>query len=190
MRTTMITKRTIRCAAPALLATLGFLLVPAPSMAALEIAWFTIDSGGATTSVGGTLTLGGTAGQPDAGVLTGGTLTLSGGFWKGGALPAAVDGEATASGLAFRIHPGAPNPFSTSTRIVLELPEARSVRARIYDPSGRVVKRLFERTLPAGRYEFPWNGTDDDGHRLACGVYLLAVSAGDTTMRRSLVLVE
>lgn len=189
MRTTMITKRTIQQAAPALLATLGFLLAPAPSMGALEIAWFTIDSGGTTASVAGTLTLGGTAGQPDAGVLTGGTLTLSGGFWKGGALPAAVDGEA-ASGLAFRIHPGMPNPFSTSTRIVLELPEARSVRARIYDPSGRVVKRLFERTLPAGRYEIPWNGTGDDGHRLACGVYLLAVSAGDTAMRRSLVLVE
>ena len=49
----------------------------------LEIPWFTVDSGGATTSAGGDFTLGGTAGQPDAGALSGGAYTLSGGFWPG-----------------------------------------------------------------------------------------------------------
>ena len=49
----------------------------------LEIPWFTVDSGGATASAGGDFTLGGTAGQPDAGALSGGAYTLSGGFWPG-----------------------------------------------------------------------------------------------------------
>ena len=46
------------------------------------------DSGGATFNTVGDYTLGGTAGQADAGVLAGGEYTLGGGFWRGGALAA------------------------------------------------------------------------------------------------------
>jgi hypothetical protein len=51
------------------------------------LTWSTIDAGGYTFSTGGDYTLGGTVGQPDAGLLTGGDFTLGGGFWGGGALP-------------------------------------------------------------------------------------------------------
>ena len=44
------------------------------------IDWFTIDGGGGT-STGGTYTVSGTIGQPDAGRMSGGTYTLDGGFW-------------------------------------------------------------------------------------------------------------
>jgi hypothetical protein len=49
-----------------------------------DLSWYTIDGGGHTWSTGGTYTLGGTVGQPDAGNLAGGTYTLGGGFWQGG----------------------------------------------------------------------------------------------------------
>lgn len=49
-----------------------------------ELSWWTVDGGGGTYSSGGGYTLGGTAGQPDAGVLAGGGYTLGGGFWRGG----------------------------------------------------------------------------------------------------------
>jgi hypothetical protein len=49
-----------------------------------ELSWWTVDGGGGTFSTGGGYTLGGTAGQPDAGVLAGGGYTLGGGFWCGG----------------------------------------------------------------------------------------------------------
>ncbi len=45
-----------------------------------EISWHTIDAGGGT-STGGTYTLTGTIGQPDAGDMSGDNYTLSGGFW-------------------------------------------------------------------------------------------------------------
>ncbi|MFN2292208.1 MAG: hypothetical protein ACK2UC_13530 [Anaerolineae bacterium] len=45
------------------------------------LTWNTVDGGGYTFSSGGGYTLGGTVGQPDAGLLAGGTYTLSGGFW-------------------------------------------------------------------------------------------------------------
>jgi len=52
-----------------------------------SIDWWTIDSGGRTFSSGGAYSLGGTIGQPDAGVLAAGNYTLSGGFWNGPASP-------------------------------------------------------------------------------------------------------
>jgi hypothetical protein len=53
-----------------------------------DLTWSTVDGGGGTFSPGGGYSLGGTAGQPDAGLLTGGEYTLAGGFWRGGAVPA------------------------------------------------------------------------------------------------------
>ncbi|MCX7681983.1 MAG: hypothetical protein N2508_08500 [Anaerolineae bacterium] len=51
-----------------------------------DLTWNTVDSGGYTWSEGGGYALGGTVGQPDAGVaLTGGGYTLVGGFWGGAA---------------------------------------------------------------------------------------------------------
>lgn len=44
--------------------------------------WRTVDGGGGG-STGGIFMLSGTAGQPDAGSLTGGVYTLIGGFWGG-----------------------------------------------------------------------------------------------------------
>jgi hypothetical protein len=46
-----------------------------------DLAWWTIDGGGGTSS-GGTYSVTGTIGQPDAGVLSGGNYTLEGGFWS------------------------------------------------------------------------------------------------------------
>lgn len=50
-----------------------------------EITDSTIDCGGGTSS-GGTYSLSGTIGQPDAGAMTGGTFELQGGFCHGGVI--------------------------------------------------------------------------------------------------------
>ncbi len=49
-----------------------------------DLTWNTVDGGGYTWSEGGGYALGGTIGQPDAGTLSGGGYTLTGGFWGGG----------------------------------------------------------------------------------------------------------
>ena len=43
--------------------------------------WATVDGGGGTFSTGDGYNLGGSAGQPDAGALSGGDYTLHSGFW-------------------------------------------------------------------------------------------------------------
>jgi hypothetical protein len=50
--------------------------------AAFSIGWWTVDGGGGT-STSSAFTINGTAGQPDAGALTGTGFRLAGGFWSG-----------------------------------------------------------------------------------------------------------
>src|SRR6185295_3925531 len=67
-------------------ALVGLLVFTGVARAQYSIDWFTIDGGGGTSS-GGSYTLSGTIGQPDAGTLSGGNYTLEGGFWPGLVVP-------------------------------------------------------------------------------------------------------
>ncbi len=55
-----------------------------PEGGAFHIPWSTIDGGGVINASGGSFSLSGTIGQPDAGgPMTGGSFSLTGGFWAG-----------------------------------------------------------------------------------------------------------
>jgi len=77
------------------LAALVSLVLSATSVFAqnYSIDWFTIDGGGGT-STGGVYSVSGTIGQPDAGVLSGGSYSLIGGFW-GAIIPIQQEGGPT-----------------------------------------------------------------------------------------------
>ncbi len=63
-----------------LLVCAGFLPALAASAQNYSIDWYKI-AGGGGTSTGGTYTVSGTIGQPDAGIMSGGNYSLVGGFW-------------------------------------------------------------------------------------------------------------
>jgi hypothetical protein len=72
-----------------LLTLLGLLLSATTALAqsgnGYDLSWWTVDGGGHAFSTGGSYALGGTIGQPDAGVMSGGDFALQGGFWQAGA---------------------------------------------------------------------------------------------------------
>jgi hypothetical protein len=79
-----------RMKAKAILLALGALLLLVSVVGAqagagpgYDLSWWTVDGGGATLSANSGYSLGGTAGQADAGALVGGDYTLVGGFWGG-----------------------------------------------------------------------------------------------------------
>jgi hypothetical protein len=80
----------LRKAGKVLLPLVALLLLTSVALAqgSYDLSWWTVDGGGYTFSEGGGYSLGGTIGQPDAGVLSGGSYTLSGGFWRRGAVAA------------------------------------------------------------------------------------------------------
>jgi hypothetical protein len=59
---------------------------PSAPQSGYSIDWYTIDGGGAMNSTGGSYSLSGSIGQPDAGTLSGGSYQLNGGFWGGASI--------------------------------------------------------------------------------------------------------
>ena len=167
--------------------------VPAAAQFALD--WFTIDGGGAMQSSGGAYTLGGTIGQPDAGPMSGGNFELGGGFWMAGSavMVGIAEGNAGISTgalpLTFRIHPPAPNPLTERTVVSFDIPQARNVKARVYDVAGRLTRTLAEGPLPAGQHKRVWDGTNESGRRVTAGMYFVVLDAGaDRAKQKILVL--
>jgi hypothetical protein len=121
----------------------GLLVLAAAGPAAAQpyaIPWHTVDGGGATFSNAGTYSVGATLGQPDAGgPLTGGTYSVSGGFWPGASVNqppvlAAVGDRtvAEAANLNFQVDATDPDPGDTLTYSASGLPAGAT-----FDPATR-----------------------------------------------------
>jgi hypothetical protein len=54
--------------------------------------------------------------------------------------------------------------------------KAGRVQVTIYDVTGRKIKGLADRVFPAGEHSLQWDGTDDDGSKVARGVYFVRSS--------------
>jgi flagellar hook assembly protein FlgD len=69
-----------------------------------------------------------------------------------------------------------PNPFNPATQLRFELGSAGPALVRIVDVAGHVVRRLPLGYRDAGFQSIPWDGSDDDGSRVASGVYRIVVT--------------
>ncbi len=95
--------------------------------------------------------------------------------------PAEIREDAPAA-ASVRFYAPAPNPCLTTTGFGILLPRPSPVQARIFEPSGRLVRELLGPTLlPAGHHRLQWNGVDALGRTLPSGVYFCRVEAGGQT---------
>jgi len=83
-----------------------------------------------------------------------------------------------------------PNPFGPSTAIGFALPQPGRVQLKIYDVTGRLVRRLVDRALPAGYHTAQWRGVDNQGRRVASGTYYYLLDCGDYTKTRKVTLLK
>ncbi len=176
--------------------TVGLVAAAAPAVraqtgGAYDLSWNTMDPGGGMAITGGAYVLGGTVAQIDAGLHSGGAYVVTGGFWAGVIDPATdVAPGVSPSGAPTRLalHPAVPNPFERETTIALDLPHATHASARVYDVSGALVRTLLDEPMATGRHEVVWPGTNDEGRRVAQGIYFLRLEAESATATRKLVL--
>jgi sugar lactone lactonase YvrE len=83
-----------------------------------------------------------------------------------------------------------PNPFNPSTVISFQLPVSNEVELAVYNSSGQIVRTLSQGQMASGTHSVAWDGTNDTGARVASGVYLYALKAGEVTLQRKLVLMK
>jgi hypothetical protein len=105
-------------------------------------------------------------------------------------LPATLPTGVPGSRYAYGLEPNVPNPFNPSTTIRYELAAAGRATLRVYDISGRLVKTLVDRQMPAGTFEARWDGRDARGVAVASGVYFYRLEAGAFTQTRRMVLLK
>jgi hypothetical protein len=83
-----------------------------------------------------------------------------------------------------------PNPFNPETTIEYSLALGSDLSIEIYDPLGRKVRSLYHGRQPAGTYRIAWDGKGSSGARVAAGVYICRISAGDFVKSIKMVMVE
>jgi spore coat protein A, manganese oxidase len=76
-----------------------------------------------------------------------------------------------------------PNPFSGAATLRLKVDEPASVGVRLYDLSGRLVRHVPARQLPAGQHQLEINGAD-----MQTGMYVFEVEVNDKRYRSKVVL--
>jgi len=98
-----------------------------------------------------------------------------------------VPGPTIPTELAF--YAPRPNPVARDVSFAFDLPQEAPVSLAIFDLSGRRVATIASGTLPAGRYQMPWNAVADAGPRVAGGLYFARFSTpGLNRVSRLIVL--
>lgn len=69
-----------------------------------------------------------------------------------------------------------PNPVTDGAHVRLDLAADADVSLEIHDVQGRRVATLADGTLPAGRYEYPWDARGEHGAQLGAGLYFIRLS--------------
>ncbi|MCK4547149.1 MAG: hypothetical protein KAW17_06875 [Candidatus Eisenbacteria sp.] len=93
--------------------------------------------------------------------------------------PSGTEGQLREPDASLALRPGHPNPFSLETHIAFVVPHAGETEVAIYDVSGRKRRTLATGFHMAGEHTVVWDGQDDDGRRVASGVYFCDVRTGD-----------
>jgi hypothetical protein len=83
-----------------------------------------------------------------------------------------------------------PNPFNPSTVIGYQLPVNSKTVLRIYNALGQEVRTLVDGAMPAGYHRVTWDGRDQNGHRVASGVYIYRLEAGSFKRVRKMLMVK
>jgi 5'-nucleotidase/UDP-sugar diphosphatase len=83
-----------------------------------------------------------------------------------------------------------PNPFNPTTVISFTLPVGVQVRLEVFNLLGQRVRSVVDEYLEAGYHAVEWNSTDDAGARVASGIYLYRLTAGDVVASKKMVLLK
>jgi hypothetical protein len=105
---------------------------------------------------------------------------------------AVLDAEESGSELPgdFELKHNYPNPFNPSTTIGYRVGSRCDVKLVVYNMLGQPVKVLVDDPQQPGDYSVIWDATDDGGARVASGMYLYRLKAGDYVESRKMLLLK
>jgi hypothetical protein len=94
----------------------------------------------------------------------------------------------TGGRLTVALHPACPNPFTSETTLLFDVPSHVSpVSLGVYNVRGQLVRDLVAGPMDRGRHVAWWDARDTSGIMVSSGVYFLRLSV-DEAVRTSKVL--
>ena len=91
---------------------------------------------------------------------------------------------------AYVLYPNYPNPFSTSTTIIADIPVAGPVEVSVFNILGQHVRTLATGTAVPPQLVVRWNGHDDAGYLVASGVYFCRLKTPSATVTNKLLYLK
>ncbi len=115
------------------------------------------------------------------------SYSTTGSFTTSGAT--AVEEQETIP-TAYELSQNYPNPFNPTTRINFAIPQNSFVTIKVYDMLGREVKTLINQQMVSGNHSIDWNADNNLGIKVATGMYIYRITAGNFVSTKKMVLIK
>jgi len=79
----------------------------------------------------------------------------------------------------FSLSQNYPNPFNPTTTITFQLTIQGNVNISIYNSFGRLIRNFESKNYSPGTHSIEWDGRDDLGKEVVCGIYFYNLKASD-----------
>ncbi len=102
-----------------------------------------------------------------------------------------IDDDVKVNPYEYALHDNFPNPFNPETQIRFTLGAQENVKLVIYDIMGRQVRTLANGdSFNSGFHVVNWDGRDNVGEKVATGMYIYRIKAGDFIADKKMLLVK
>ena len=155
------------------------------------IPWWSVNTGGNIHSGTGSYRLSSSVGQSVAGRAAGANYIIQTGFWNRGIIFVGLEERLIEQ--VPRVHSicqNYPNPFHRATSIRYALPQSEPVRIEIFNIAGQSVRLLVDEVETPGYRLISWDGRDESGLNLRCGVYFYRMSTPEFQATRKMLLLR
>jgi hypothetical protein len=119
-----------------------------------------------------------------------GAFQANGVLWANKSIETGVETAPGAPPADFVLYQNHPNPFNPTTTIRYQLVTPAEVSLTVYSIDGQQIRTLVNTRQPAGTHAITWNGRDHNGQRVASGVYLYRLQAGEQVLTRRMMMVK
>ena len=100
------------------------------------------------------------------------------------------EGDAPIVALGYALHAAYPNPFNPVTTIEYEIGRTGDAKLQIFDLKGQLVRTLADGWHFHGKHTIEWDGTDNNGSRLASGTYIYRLSSTEVSLSKRITLLK
>lgn len=101
-----------------------------------------------------------------------------------------IDDNVAALPDGFELHQNYPNPFNPETQVSFTIPRTLTVSLKIYNMLGQEVRTLVSESKTAGTHTVSWNGTSNQGVKVASGVYVYTIRAGEFVQSKKMTFMK